>query len=493
MIRSFELKLALLSTVVSGVVLTVFGLVFWHFVEQSHLQRLDRDLASLAHQLLTSGSHSLEELHLSAEQVAIYGEELESAATLLTDRRQRIVHQSENWPSGVNEMALPEATQVARTKLPPREHGPHAAPHASGDRHEEHLDHEVHSDHATAPLVEPHYKTVENDGAQWRLIGLKAADHTLHVALDLARFNANLHHVRVALVLAIGVALVVSALGGGWIARRALRPVRTLTELAEGVTATELGQRLDDRGADLEFARLIRVFNEMLQRLDASFRQATRFSADASHELKTPLAVMRGEVETALQRAPAGSDVQLVLASQLEEIQRLNNLVGKLLLLSHADSGALRPSRERFDFRELVARVCEDIPALDPDLTVECLLGNTVELVGDQDLLRQIVQNLVVNAVSYNRPDGWVRCELERSTDTVVLRIANSAKPIPGDQREKIFRRFYRMDESRTGDHAGLGLSLAREITRVHGGQLMLAKSDETGTVFELTLPAKTV
>ena len=344
--------------------------------------------------------------------------------------------------------------------------------------------------HPEDNLITPHFRTEKLQGQQWRLVGLSSGNHTLHVALDLATFNSNLSHIRGIMVLIVITALFFSALGAWLVARRALKPLRSLTRMAEGITANELGQTINDDGADLEFSRLIRVFNEMLARLDASFGQAVRFSADASHELKTPLAVMQGEVETALQQAPNGSEVQATFASQLEEIQRLNNLVGKLLILSHADSGALRPTRDRFDFTEMVRRIFEDIPILDPNLKVEARLDANVKLEGDQDLLRQAVQNLAVNAVRYNIHDGWIRCELSQIENTAMLRVCNSTIAIPADESDKIFNRFYQVDHAREGNHYGLGLSLAREIVQVHGGKLVLARSDDEGTIFELSLPA---
>jgi len=482
LIRSFQMKLALLSTLVSGVVLITFGVVFWHVSVDLNQQRLDRDILGLAYRLLASGSHSLAELERDAGQLAVYGEELDGVASLLTDSHQNVLHQTDNWPGEIQSQSLPTATELEKTKLPAHGHG--------RPDHQENADHYRHTEDVS---IEPHFNTVTHQGEQWRLVGLQSDGNILHVAVNLAAFQANLHHLRSVLLLSIAGALFVLMLGAWWVARRAMRPVSRLTKMAEGITATELGQRIADHGADLEFARLISVFNDMLARLDASFQQAVRFSADASHELKTPLTVMQGEVETALQLAPAGSEVQQTFASQLEEIQRLNNLVGKLLLLSHADSGALQPARDGFDFSAIVRAVCEDIPALDPGLTVHCQVGEAVTMEGDQDLLRQVVQNLVVNAVRYNHPQGWVRCELSRDAETIVLRVGNSGEPIVADDHEKIFRRFYRVDESRAGDHVGLGLSLAREITRVHGGRLDLVSSDESGTVFELRLPVSPV
>jgi two-component system heavy metal sensor histidine kinase CusS len=485
LIRSFQMKLALLSTFVSGVVLVAFGLVFWHVSVDLHQQRLDRDIVSLAYRLLASGSHSLADLEIDAEQVIVYGEELGGVASLLTDSHQNILHRTDNWPGKILDQSLPTATELEKTNLPVHDHDGHGRT--------THQDAAGRNAHAEDIPVEPHFNTVTHEGKQWRLVGLRNAGNTLHVAVNLAAFQANVHHLRSVLVLSICGALFVLALGAWWVARRAMRPVSRLTEMAGGITAAELGQRIVDRGANLEFARLIRVFNEMLARLEASFQQAVRFSADASHELKTPLTVMQGEMETALQQAPAGSEAQQAFASQLEEIQRLNSMVGKLLLLSQADSGALQPARDSFDISEMVRRVCEDIPALDADLTVDCQVGSAIEFVGDQDLLRQVVQNLVVNAVRYNRPGGWVRCEVNLDAEAVVLRVGNSGAPIPPEHHEEIFRRFYRLDKSRTGDHVGLGLSLAREIARVHGGRLELVSSDESGTVLELRLPTSTL
>jgi two-component system, OmpR family, heavy metal sensor histidine kinase CusS len=480
LIRSFQLRLALQSTLVSAAVLTVFALGLWHFVAGSQQQRMDRDLVGLAHQMLRSGNHSPED-----QLVAAFGEELDGSASLLVNDHQQIIFQSKNWPPQLTAAALPHATHVDKTRLPEHSYSDHIQ---VGDRNM-HSAHSKHISHKENNRIKPQFKTVEIEGHKWRLVGLNSDDHQQYVALDLTIFNKNQNHVLGIMILAVIMALLISAMGAWMLARRALRPLQTLTQATENITITELGQRIGDQGSDLEFARLIHVFNEMLERLDASFTQAIRFSADASHELKTPLTVMQGELESALQKAPEGSETQAAFASQLEEVQRLNNLVGKLLLLSHADSGALQPTHDQFNVTELVQRVFEDIPVLDPDLALECRLDPDLMIKGDQDLLRQAVQNLAVNAVRYNRPGGWIRCELKKKELAVVLRVSNSSDPIPFDDHEKIFHRFYQVDKARGGNHFGLGLSLAREIAQVHGGKLALSHSDDSGTMFELELP----
>jgi len=483
LIRSFQLRLALQSTLVSATVLAVFALGFWHFVAGSQQQRMDRDLVGLAHQMLRSGNHSHED-----QQLAVFGEELDGFASLLVNSHQKIIFQSKNWPPQFTAAALPHATNVNQTKLPAHSYQDHSQT-GNHTMHSTHSNHNSHNSHNATKMTKPHFKTVEIKGHKWRLVGLNSNDNQQYVALDLAIFNRNQNHVLGVMILAVIIALFISAIGAWMLARRALKPVRTLTQATENITITELGQHISDQGSDLEFARLIHVFNEMLKRLDTSFTQAIRFSADASHELKTPLTVMQGELESALQNAPDGSEEQATFASQLEEIQRLNNLVGKLLLLSHADSGALRPTHDQFNFSELVHRVFEDIAALDPNLAVECRLDPDLTIRGDQDLLRQAVQNLAVNAVRYNCPDGWIKCELMKNELSVVLRVSNSSDPVPLYDHEKIFHRFYQVDKSRAGNHFGLGLSLAREIAQVHGGKLVLSHSNNAGTMFELILP----
>ncbi|MCC6487048.1 MAG: HAMP domain-containing protein, partial [Candidatus Hydrogenedentes bacterium] len=297
---------------------------------------------------------------------------------------------------------------------------------------------------------------------------------------------------RNAYLIAIPRALALIAAGGWLLAQRALRPVRALTTTAERVTAKGLDQRIPVSREDEEFMRLIGVFNEMLDRLEKSFKQAVRFSADAAHELKTPLTILQGELEQALQAAEAGSSAQQLSSSLLEEVQRLKSIIRKLLLLSLADAGQLKLNLEPLNFSEMLESACEDVQILAPELTVQSEVEEGVWIEADHDLLVQLVQNLTNNAIKYNRPGGKIGIQLKRDGQTVRFTIMNTGTSIPREDREKVFDRFYRADPSRNRkvDGAGLGLSLAKEIARAHRGELTLQDTPDGVIAFRLTLAA---
>jgi signal transduction histidine kinase len=269
--------------------------------------------------------------------------------------------------------------------------------------------------------------------------------------------------------------------------------LRRIARAAEQTTARGLDQRIPVSGEDPEIDRLIAVLNRMMDRLQASFRQATRFSADASHELKTPLAVMQAELEAALQSAADGSRDQQVYASLLEETQRLKTVTRSLLLLAQADSGQLPLSLEVLDLAAELEEIAADARILAESAGVEweARLVPGVRVAADGVLLRLAISNLLDNAIHYNRPGGRVELVLEAGPAGVVLEVANTGPGIPPGERAQVFDRFHRGTEARNRrrDGMGLGLSLAREIVLAHGGALVLTGSGADRTVFQLSLP----
>jgi signal transduction histidine kinase len=252
-----------------------------------------------------------------------------------------------------------------------------------------------------------------------------------------------------------------------------------------------LEQRVPIGATDVEFVELIQVFNQMLSRLEHSFKQASRFSADAAHELKTPLAILQGELERTLQQAEPGSEVQQGLSNLLDEVRRLSGIVRKLLLLSLADAGQMALYRVGVDLSGLLIEMLEDIELLAPHLEIQTEIAEDLRVQGDRDLLIQVLQNLISNAIKYNLPNGWIRIVARRQGATVLITISNCSKEIPTGDRDRIFDRFHRGDPARTRkvEGIGLGLSLAREIARSHGGDLTLDPTLSGQTAFTLTLP----
>jgi signal transduction histidine kinase len=320
---------------------------------------------------------------------------------------------------------------------------------------------------------------------------------TVAMGLDLDVFAPEIRRSLPALVAALPVALLLIGVFGWLVSDRALRPVRRLTEATRRVTAKGLDQRLSPEGEEAEFLPLIAVFNEMLDRLRQSFDQAVRFSADAAHELKTPLTILQGELEEALQAAPPGSEEQRRYGELLEEVQRLKAIVRNLLLLSLADAGQLRPNLTLHNLSEALEEVVEDAQVMAPELAVSQDLAPDVWVNCDPDLITQVIRNLAANAVKYNRAGGAIHFGLSAEEGQARLVVSNTGLGIRPEDRERVFDRFYRGDRSRGRkvDGVGLGLSLAREIVRAHGGELALEPGAVPGaaekgvTTFAMALP----
>ncbi len=289
--------------------------------------------------------------------------------------------------------------------------------------------------------------------------------------------------------------LAVIAVGvGAWvIADRAVAPITTIAVRAGKISASDLSQRLPDAPALDEIGHLTLVLNAMFDRLQHSFEQVTRFTSDASHELKTPLALMRAEVENALESVPLAPEPRELLENLGEQCSRFSLIVDGLLLLSRADDRRLALEQTGFDLVRLVCELMEDaeILAEPTGLSLECELPNEVIVFGDRRLLARAVMNLIDNAIKHNQAGGRVLVAASAEKDQAVLRIGNTGQGLPRGVGEQIFERFYRGDLSHSDETPGhgLGLSIAREITRAHGGDVQLVHSTSKWTEFCLVLP----
>jgi heavy metal sensor kinase len=289
------------------------------------------------------------------------------------------------------------------------------------------------------------------------------------------------------------VAVLVAAFGVWWITRKALQPLQDVTNAAEQIHAKALGQRLPQRSVNDEIGRLVRVLNDAFNRLERSFAQATRFCSDASHELKTPLTIMRGEIEKTLRAKVDNPRIESLLDGLLEQTERLAAIVEKLLLLSRADAGALTLRKEPVDFSAMCHELVEDaeILALRKKITAKFDISPAVAVCADESYLRRILLNLLDNAIKYNVECGTVSISLAKSGSLALFRIANTGPEIPREHENRIFERFYRADPSRSSDTvgSGLGLSICRELVLAHGGNIWLQRVQPGWTTFAFTLP----
>ena len=329
-----------------------------------------------------------------------------------------------------------------------------------------------------------------------RVLQITKGDIRVRVAVDVSPFAKWERDMWWTYAILLPVTVTFLAGGARWLYGKALKPVDDIVDVAEHITAERLDQRLPLTGSHDEIGHLTAVLNRMIDRLQRSFEQARRFSADASHELKTPLTIIRGELEIALRSGEIPHAVERTMLDLLDETGRLIHIVEGLLLLSQADAGKFPVGTELIALTEMIEELAEDIEILGTrlEIGVEIDVARAVRVKGSPQFLRQLVLNLFDNAIKYNRQSGTIHCELLATGGMAVFRIANTGEDIPPADRERIFDRFFRVESSRTrgetgvGGH-GLGLSIAREIVRAHGGTLTIEPSDPGWVVFQFAIP----
>jgi len=338
---------------------------------------------------------------------------------------------------------------------------------------------------------QPILVTQKTNRGNWRVGLVSFPDLHIAVAVNLNIINQEMFVVENIFVISIVLILFLIAAGAWALSGSALVPIKQLILTIQKVTVNGLNEKVPLDVTDVEFVELIEVFNEMLERLDRSFKQASRFSGDAAHELKTPLAILQGELERTLQQVEMGSEIQERVGYLLDEVHRLSRIVRKLLLLSLADAGQMSLYRVEVNISAILTDMLDDLELIAPHLGVETSIAMGLWVNGDQDLLTQVLQNLLSNAIKYNLPKGWINISAHSIRENVLITISNASEDIPKNERAIIFDRFYRGDwaHSRKVDGAGLGLSLAREIVQAHRGRLTLDSTPSGYTSFSLSLP----
>jgi two-component system, OmpR family, sensor kinase len=295
----------------------------------------------------------------------------------------------------------------------------------------------------------------------------------------------------------IPLAVILATAGGYFLAKKSLAPVVAMSTQAGQISASNLHERLKIRNESDELGHLAKSFNELLSRLDSSFEQQHRFMADASHELRTPVAILRGEAEVSLSRdVRPPEEYRESLAIIGSEAGRLSQIVEDLFTLARADAGQHPLVKREFYLDELVAEAVHSARALalDKEIALVCESCEECPFFGDEELLRRMVMNLISNAIKYTPRGGNASVACRAAGDCYELTVADSGHGIAIELQGRVFDRFFRVDTARSrsdGDHggAGLGLSIARWIAEAHRGSLELTRSDANGSVFSAFLP----
>ena len=478
LLRSFKKKILLLSVLTSGLGLFICVVFFMSAIRRIGLERIDRELHTLGDAQLGGPKPHVHWPIFDRSLATTFCEgQPDSFLLKVSDPAGQSIYTSTNWPADFSVAVLGVQDLPGSAPEPEFERPPFGLGYPP-------------------PMPQLHVRqlrlqTLTHGGHTWRFLVMANEQVRLVLGRDLAAFEIEVQRFRYMFFVLVPIVLLLLAGGGWFLAGQALRPVQILTRVAGNITAQGLHQRVPLTETDYEFQSLIDVINGMLDRLERSFQQATRFSADAAHELKTPLAILQGRLAQALQEAPRDSKEQRTYAELLEETQRLKGITRKLLLLAQADSGQLKLALTPINVVNEIETLIEDTKLLAPHLILTKELGQEVHVRADLDLLRQVLHNLASNAIKYNRSDGRIDFRLGREAGHIVFTLGNSISPDGHVDPLKLFERFYRGDiaHSRKIDGTGLGLSLAREIARAHQGDLVLQELQDDYIAFKLTLP----
>jgi heavy metal sensor kinase len=302
-----------------------------------------------------------------------------------------------------------------------------------------------------------------------------------------------LNHLFLQLMVGLPLAIIIVVAGGYLLVRRALTPVERITSAAERITQHNLSERLPVSRTGDELERLSVSLNRMIARLDDAFQNSKRFVADASHEMRTPLTVLRGELENLVEDYRIDAEVRDRAASMFEEAVRLSRIVEQLFMLSRLDAGEAQADWSRFDLAGLAKTTAEQMGLLaeDKNISIGCDANQPVFVEGDSARLKQVIVNLLDNAIKYTPENGAIQLHIRAVNGHAVLEVEDNGVGISPEALPHIFERFYRVDQIRSGDFegAGLGLSIVKAICSAHGAEIEATSRLSQGSCFRAKFP----
>jgi heavy metal sensor kinase len=462
--RSIRLKLITLYVCLLTLVFICFGaytcLGFQQFLARSLQQTLLRRAQQIASTILDE-LPSKGESYVASEIQARYAPELNERVIRITDSNNRDIYASKNGDF-LKKYDSPSVAEDATTEKP--------------FYREESLD----------------------NGQSYRVVFLRRTlsngnVYTVEVGAPETDISAALRGLILTLTIGFPVLIGLAILGGYSLLGRALRPVDEIVGAAERISLKNLDQRLPVPQTRDEFERISEALNRMIERLDEAFQIANRFSADASHELRTPLTIIQGELEAFMKEPSLSPEMVEDLGNILEEVERLSRIVEGLLLVSRLEAGEAQMTMASIDLGELVTSTAEQMELLSKDklLTLKCEIGDHIMVEGDKLRLRQVVVNLIDNAIKYTPEGGTISLKVRSIPGTAILEVIDTGIGISSAALPQVFNRFFRAEEAKSGriHGSGLGLAIVQSITEAHGGRVYVESNENRGTKFRIELP----
>lgn len=320
-------------------------------------------------------------------------------------------------------------------------------------------------------------------------------DTIVQVGISLEQNVLSMRRLLLLLLIAAPLLLILASVGGSFIIRKALRPVRSVVETANRITADDLSLRIDAGNRKDEIGDLVETLNAMIARLDGSVRRIRQFSGDVSHELRTPLTVIRGEIEVALRKARPEEEYRRILASALEESRRMEKIIEDLLLLSRMDAVKALAFENQVKLDDLLITIYEsrEPASRRKGVRLDMIRSVAGSVPGDVTLLERLVGNIVDNAIRYTPEGGRVELALDAEPGGLVLSVRDTGIGISAEALPMIFDRFFVADPSRSRESggSGLGLSIVKQVADLHGAEVELESEEGRGTLFRIRFPER--
>jgi two-component system, OmpR family, sensor kinase len=342
------------------------------------------------------------------------------------------------------------------------------------------------------------YETIEGARPRLRIVTIpiveenKKVTSIVQVGTSLEDFDETMKKLLIIMIISIPTSISVTIVIGYFMAKKALKPVDQIRKAAIKISSSNLDERIDIGKRRDELSRLAETFNDMITRLKDAFQRINQFSIDVSHELKTPLTILKGETEVTLRKDRENEDYRKLLKSHLEEVDRMTRIVDDLLLLSKADSEGIRLNIEDIALRDLVVDICMDMKIFADNKEIELIVSELedVRLKGDELKLRRMLWNVVQNGIKYTEKGGKVEISSYVNNGYVWIDVKDNGVGISEKDMKYIFDRFYRGDKSRRRESgSGLGLSISKWIAEAHRGVIEVKSRPLEGSLFSIKLP----
>nr|WP_298410389.1 heavy metal sensor histidine kinase [uncultured Halomonas sp.] len=447
--RSLSIRLALMFALVSLVLLGSIGFYLY--------QSLAREIAWRDDQMLLGRLERMEVLLEDGESVAALRRRPQLYANMLGNRESLL------WVLDAQGQALIEVNP-ANLSVP-------NLPESKDVRL---------GDYPGSPQARLAWQSVEQEGKRLTMVAGKLLHERDQMLADY----------RFTLGIALGVGALLASLLGWGVSRRGLRPVRRLARRAAAIDVQHLDLRLESDSEVEELRGLSIALNQMLDRLEEGFAQLSRFSEDLAHEMRTPLSNLLGHTQQVLRQERPAEEYQYLLASHIEEYERLSRMINSMLFLARTESPSVTMTKENIDIAQLVEQLCEYFEGMAEDDDRALVNQASGTLWANPDLLRRALANLLANALRYGREGTPIHIVSDVVKDHNAVAVHNEGEPIESADQSRVFDRFYRCDPARTGagDSGGLGLAIVRSIAQWHGGSVRVVSSTG-GTTFTLSLP----